>query len=927
MFRLPLYEGDQYAPVEVAGTLTPDPLCGRCALGLTKKSTCIPPTGTGPGGIVIVGEMVTAEEDKLGQQNQGKLHRYLAQRVHAHGRKPFIFDTAVKCHGGLALTDEHIESCRPYLNHTLNWAKPERIIVVGRHAMLSVLGRTPNLQSVRRGYGWLYDAAWAPPQVLRDGRMVRPVPVFMVMHPWQSATNPLMRQWLDEDLMWACTTPVPRLPPWDHFTNVVQNGDDARKAVAQLSLAPWATIDVETAGRMHSGELRVASFAVATSDVDGSWVWDAEALQDGDAYEVLAAYLEDPNQAKIAQNAKFDLQAIEQGMGITVRGLRGDTRIWRKTLDSDSAADLGTMGELVGMGGGKSEAEQIVEELVANVWKQAQKYKRQILKAKPHIADAIKGAKDQIELLLSKFSQELNAEELRGMWRGHVPRAYVYGEMPRNVLSRYNATDTVTTAWLADEFYEKLVEKDLLFVWDHLWGPATVALCQVESWGFPVDLQRMKLLSKHFGMQLEQIKKRFAPYADFNPNNPESVAKLLYGTLGMKPLKKSEKTGDPSTDKDSLDHLKGQHPVVDDLIEWRHISKLKSQYADGLILHIAPDGRIHTTYNVDGARSGRASSENPNMQNIPSEERDPHDSKLIKDCFIASPGYVLLASDYAQLEFRVAADLADDPDMKAVFLRGDDFHQATAEFIAPIVWKVQPCPQCRKNGCHVTKAMRRGAKAFNFGIMYGMMDGTIAERAGCTLEVAKLIRQAVLGKFKKFAVWIQQRLAETKKTGLAWTWWLGRRAHCRQLYKVHAVGDDNRGIKINAENSSFNTPVQGTASFYCLASVTKLVNWILEDRIDAKVVATVHDSIVLEVREDQVELVARKMHGIMTGWPTMTHVPLDIDLKVGTAWGSLVHYDLPPEAEAADLLGGPEAAAQVLEEQALNPPVSEAAAI
>jgi DNA polymerase I-like protein with 3'-5' exonuclease and polymerase domains/uracil-DNA glycosylase len=846
---------------------------------------------------VVVVENLTAEEDKLGRQGQGGHHKYLAHRVHNHSRKPFILDAAVKCAAGSGMTTEIVEACRPYLNRTLLDARPERIIVAGNHAARSVLGRSPQMQSVRRGYGWLYDASWAPARTLRDGRVVRPVPVFLTTHPWQSQTNPMLRDWLDQDLQWACTVPVEslHLPPWDHVTHVVETGADARQAIAHMQMAPWSVLDVETAGRMHSGELRIATLALATSDVDGSYVWDAAALADPDAFEVLARYLEDPHYAKIAQSGKFDLQAVEQGMGVTVQGYRGDTRIWRRTLESDSLADLETMGELVGMGGGKDEAQLIVEQLVANVRKQAQVAKREILKTRPDVEAAIKGTKDQIELLLAQFADVLKADELRALWRGYEPRAYVYGEVPPDVLSRYCATDTVTTARLADLFYDQLTQRDLLFVWDHLWGPATVALSQVESWGFPVDLQRLRLLSKHFGVKLDQLRQRFSCYPGFNPNSPDSVAALLYTTLKLKPLKRSETTGDPSTDKDSLDHLKGQHPVIDDLIEWRHISKLKSQYADGLILHVAPDGRIHTTYNVDGARSGRASSENPNMQNIPSEERDPHDSKLIKDCFVASPGYVLLASDYAQLEFRVAADLADDPDMKAVFLRGDDFHQATAEFIAPIVWKVKPCPQCRDKGCHVTKAMRRGAKAFNFGIMYGMQDGTIAERAGCDLATARAIRAAVLGKFKKFAIWIQQRLAETRKSGLAWTWWLGRRAHCRQLYKIAAVGDANKGIKINAENSTFNTPVQGTASFYCLASVTELVNWILACRIDAKVVATVHDSIVLEVRPEDLDMVARKMHDIMTGWPTMTGVPLDIDMKTGHAWGSLTTYELPDE--------------------------------
>lgn len=905
MRQLPLYIGDQHAPVEVAGVLQYDSACMRCPLGLSKVSTCVPPTGNGSGGIVVVAEQITAEEDKYGKQAVGNLHKYLAARVHAHGRKPFVFDVAVKCHAGQALEDAHIEACRPFLWNTLLAARPERVIVAGSHAVKSVLGRSPHLQSVRRGYGWLWDAPWAAPITLRDGRVVRPVPVFLVMHPWQSATNPIMREWLDTDLQWACTTPMPTLPPWDHVTNVVTNADDARVATERLRDAAWVTLDVETAGRMHSGELRVVSLSLATSDRDHSWVWDRYALADGEAFEELAQLLEDPTCLKVAQNAKFDLQAIEQGMGISVQGLRGDTRIWRKTLDSDSLADLGTMHELVGTGGLAREMDARVEELVVEERKKAQAVKRRILKAKPHLEQAIKGTKDQIELLLSKYGDDLTDDERRALWRGYEPRAYVYGEVETDLLSRYNAGDVVSTSLLADRYFEQLTNRDLLFVWDALWGPATEALVQVETWGFQMDVDRLKLLSRHFGMQLDLIKQRFSPYPNLNPNSPESIAELLYKQLGLKPLKKSEKTGDPSTDKESLDHLKGQHPVVDDIIEYRHIAKLKSQYADGLILHIAPDGRIHTTYNVDGARSGRASSENPNMQNIPSEERDPTDSKMIKDCFIARPGYTLIAGDYSQLEFRVAADLSDDPDMKVVFLSGVDFHQATAELIAPIVWKVHACPLCKVQGCHVTKAHRSQAKSFNFALMYGMTDNTVAENLGISVAMAKTIRAAILGKFRKFAAWLLQRLAESRKTGVAWTWWDGRKAHCRNLFKIKDQAND--GARINAENSAGNTPIQGSASFYGLASVPALVQWILATpvllRADTRVVATVHDSIVLEVRDDLLHMVAAKLDAVMRGWPTRTGVPLDVDLKMGTRWGSMVKYVKP--TPAAQVMSAP----------------------
>lgn len=884
----------------------------RCPLGLANASTCLPPAGTGPGGIVVVVDQLTIEEDKAGRQGLNRNNQLVAALVNRLAKRPFILDAAVKCHAGAKLEDLHVEQCRPYLWHTISGAQPDRIIVTGPKAAKAVLGRSPMMQSTRRGYGWLLDAAWAPPVTLEDGRTFRPVPVFFSIPTWVAQTNAFVRDWFEKDLQWACTTPVPKLPPWDGVTWVIETPEDAQEADQELRAVEWVSADVETSGRMHSGEMRIVSLAFATPD-GRSWVWDEEALANPEAFNVAAALLEDRSVRKIGQSFKYDMQAIEQGMGVTVRGLWGDTRIWRRQIDSDSMSDLGTMAELVGMGGDSWEVDEIVDALSAVEKKVAQKCKADIIKRRPDIGDALKGTKDQIEVLLAKFSKELTAEELRALWRGYVPKQYVYGDVPADILSRYNAADTVITAAVANHHLADMETRpNVRFTWDNLWGPATEALVQVETWGFPVSRQKIDQLSRYLGAKLDVLRTRFLPYGvTFNPSSDDQVRELLYTQLKLKPVKTSEKTGAASTDKGSLDALKGQHPVIDDLIEWRHISKLKSQYADGMILHIAPDGRIHTTYNVDGARSGRLSSENPNMQNIPSEERDPHDSKLVKDCFIARPGYTLLASDYKQLEFRVAADLSDDQDMKAVFEAGDDFHTATALFIAPIVWKVKPCPQCKEKWCHVTKSHRRGAKTFNFGIMYGMQDGGIAERAGCSMAEAKQIRQAVLGKFRKFAAWIQQCLAHTRKHGNAWTYWLGQPAHCRQLYLVK---DSNDGKRINAENSAYNTPVQGTASFYCLASVTTLVNWLLKTRIDAKLVATVHDSIVLEVRDDLVLDVARKMHQVMTSWPTKTGVPLDIDIKAGQFWGSMTEY-LLPEAQAAFALGGHEAAQAVMADQ------------
>jgi DNA polymerase I-like protein with 3'-5' exonuclease and polymerase domains/uracil-DNA glycosylase len=904
MRRLPLYAADQDTPVELAGHLPYDKACGRCSLSVGKKTVCPQPAGTGPGGVLVVVDQLTADEERAGRQGQALIHRLVAAHVHKATAGPFMIDAAVKCYAGADMPDEAIAQCRPYLAHTMAQARPTRIVAAGPKAVEAVLGRTPQLMSTRRGYGWLWSAPWAPGRELLDGRIVAPVPVFLIQHPGMAHANPFLKRFLEADINWACTTPVPQIPPWDAFTEVIETEDDARQAAAEVVChEAGVALDVETSGRMHSGELRVVSLALALVGTDRSWVWDRVALAASGPFAVLAGLLEDPAVPKTGQSAKFDLQAIIQGMGIEVVNLRGDTRIWRKQIDSDSKADLEHMQELVGMGGGKAEFDVAIASLVKAEQLKAQAVKRLIVKEHPDVGLVLKGQKDQIELLLSQYQDRLTPEQVRSLWRGYLPKAYVYGETQPDLLSRYNATDAVSTGLIAASFEPVLRAEELWHTWESLWGPATEALAQVETWGFMVSLQKIRALSSLFGTQMAMVKQRFAQYPGFDPNSPASVANLLFNQLKLRATKKSEKTGAPSTDHESLEALHGQHPVVDDLLEYRRVAKLKSQYADGMILHVAPDGRIHTTYNVDGARSGRASSQDPNMQNIPSEDKGL-DGKLVKDCFVSPPRYVLLASDYKQLEFRIAADLSDDPDMKAVFLSGQDFHQATAELIAPIVWKVQPCQLCAVNHCHVTKAHRRGAKAFNFGIMYGMQDGTIAKNAGCDLATARMIRQAVLGKFKKFAAWIQQCLVYTRKHGVAWTWWLRKKAHRRQLWKILDADD---GVRINAENSASNTPVQGTASFYCLASVTALVRWILHERIDAKVVATVHDSIVLEVREDLLPMVARKVLSVMTGWPTITSVPLDVDLKVGTAWGSMVDY-APPEEQAAAALGGPVAA-------------------
>lgn len=239
--------------------------------------------------------------------------------------------------------------------------------------------------------------------------------------------------------------------------------------------------------------------------------------------------------------------------------------------------------------------------------------------------------------------------------------------------------------------------------------------------------------------------------------------------------------------------------------------------------------------------------------------------------------------------------LSGDPEMIAIFQSGADYHQRTAELICKIAWGIPPE--------QLEKKHRFVAKTINFALLYGAGDAKIAEQirtqSGVAIkaeDVAK-IRIAILGKFRTFAQWADARLAESRRTGQAWTWWDGERARCRSLWRIADQGDDASGARITAEHSSVNTPIQGTGSDFCIASLVELVEWIEREGIEdaVKLVLPVHDSIMFECREDWTERVIEKARAVMTGWPS-ENVPLVVDVEVGRSWGSLAKWPPKPES-------------------------------
>ena len=654
--------------------------------------------------------------------------------------------------------------------------------------------------------------------------------------PLKIRGNAAKRKQLTTAVSQALTNELPPERPDDGQVVVVETVEDAREAVAALRDAPFAAYDVETYGRrFYDDDYRLLSLAAtpASGDVNVAYVWEGGNITKGSPVVApLVEWLGDSTAQKVGQNVKFDNGAVREALGVRVLGVYGDTRLWSKLLDHGSQAGLAAQAGLVGMGGHKDEAEGIL---------------------KPEV----------LSLRKAGGREALN------------PRAYAYAALPYDILVRYNALDAIVTArlalcWMA--MFEDAPE--LWSVWQNQVRPASDAITEVERWGVPLDREAIEALGSYIEMRQVDLHAAFEGYG-VNPNSTAELSKFLFEDLGLRVRKRTAK-GKPSVDRETLKSLEGKHAIVSQTLELRQLSKIKSTYVDGLLGSISSDGRVHPDLLLDGAASGRLSCREPNLQNIPRADTDL--GHAVRAAFRAGPGMTFLQADYSQLELRVAAMLSGDPEMLAIFNSGVDYHMRTAQLVSQQAWGI-PAEQ-------VTKKHRTAAKAFNFGLLYGMSDAGIAHSVGCTVREAEKLRASILGKFKVLAKWIRGQQQQAKKTGYARTYWQGKPARRRPLPNLWS--SDPRE-KASAERATWNSPIQGTASDLCLASLVAVTDWVIADAVPAKVVITVHDSIVLEVEDSALEEAAWHLRDIMASWTD--EVPLVVDLEVGKDWASMKDYD------------------------------------
>ena len=400
--------------------------------------------------------------------------------------------------------------------------------------------------------------------------------------------------------------------------------------------------------------------------------------------------------------------------------------------------------------------------------------------------------------------------------------------------------------------------------------PLTPVLAEMEMTGISLDLPFFAEMNKELTKRLSQIEKKVFDSVGkpFNINSTQQLSDVLFKTLGLEPPDKNNKTasGHYSTAAGVLDELSGKHPVVDLVLENRELSKIKSTYVDALPVAINPKtNRVHTSYSQIGAVTGRLSSNNPNLQNIPIRTET---GRRVRNGFVADRGNWLISVDYSQIELRIVAHMAQDEGMLAAFRADEDIHATTAAAIYNVALDA------------VTKDMRRHAKAINFGLIYGMSAFGLMRGTDLTLAEAENFVKAYFTKFpgvKKYLDGIRKQAAQQ---GYVETL-LGRRRYFPALQ-----GRTNPQLKAREEREAINAPIQGTAADIMKIAMLKIPPALKKAKLSGKMLLQVHDELVLECPKDEVEKTAQIVKETMADAYELD-IPLSTEARYGANWGEM----------------------------------------
>jgi DNA polymerase-1 len=478
--------------------------------------------------------------------------------------------------------------------------------------------------------------------------------------------------------------------------------------------------------------------------------------------------------------------------------------------------------------------------------------------------DAGRSGHGMDELAKTHFEHEcLTFKSLCGVGKNQI----TFDKVPLDLATEYAAEDADITLRMWQRLKPRMAVEGVARVYEMVDRPLVATIARMEQRGVKVDRDYLAKLSGTFATEIAKLEEQVYEAAEgpFTIGSPQQLGAVLYDRLGLKGGRKG-KSGTYSTDVNELERLAADGvPVARLVLEWRQLSKLKSTYTDALQAQINPDtGRVHTSFSLSGAQTGRLSSTEPNLQNIPIRSEI---GRQIRDAFVAAPGHVLMSADYSQIELRLAAHMADVPQLKEAFAARHDIHSMTAEELFGAV----------------DREARNKAKTINFAILYGISSWGLAGRLGVSREEGKAIIDRYFLRFPGIQNYINETTASVREHGFTTTLF-GRKTHFPN------IRSPQQNLRQGSERAAINAPIQGTSADLIKRAMNRMDAALLGAGLpDVRMLLQVHDELVFEVPIGQEEAAAAVVREVMAraAEPALTlDVALDVEVGWGEHWGA-----------------------------------------
>ena len=591
-----------------------------------------------------------------------------------------------------------------------------------------------------------------------------------------------------------------------HDYKLVETDDDIKALVDLLSKQKQFVFDTETTNiDVYSAELVGASFAIKAHE---AWYLSMPAEREAcqKKLELLRPLFEDEGILKIGQNLKYDISMLAQ-YGINVKGKLFDTMLAHYLLEPEQRHNMDYLAEV---------------------------YLNYIT---------------------------IPIEDLIG--KGRMQKTM--REVPINLVKEYAAEDADITLQLYEKLMPLLKENGVEKLFYEIEMPLVPVLSRMEANGVRIDTENLQQISEEFGIEIHKIEEKIYELAGmpFNIASPKQLGEVLFEKLRIDEKAKKTKTGQYATGEDVLQKLSHKHPIIQLILDYRSLTKLKSTYLDALPALVNPkDGLIHTSYNQAVTATGRLSSNNPNLQNIPVRTAQ---GREIRRAFVPrSPKYTLLAADYSQIELRIIAHLSQDPAMVNDFNLGHDIHAATAAKVFHV-----PMDQ-------VTKEQRSRAKAVNFGIIYGMSAFGLAERMELSRSEAADIIKKYFEEYAGIKEYMNRSIALARERGYAETI-LGRRRYLRDINGANSV------VRGFAERNAINAPIQGSSADMIKIAMIGIHQELERLKMQSKMILQVHDELVFDAHLDELDTLKSIVQDKMVNALPLS-VPVVVEMNTGSNW-------------------------------------------